>query len=156
MTGIGDAEVVATNQAMNQLNHLDEKTVIARICTAFPDIEAIYLFGSFADGSQDQRSDLALLLRPPHDQYESRNLFLHPLHGQLQELTGRNVDLLNLRQMTTVLQKEVVMLGRRIHCPHELAADQFDIDVLSRYQKLNQERAEIMQAFENTGRAYDV
>ena len=74
----------------------------------------------------------------------------------MQELTGRKVDLLNLRQMPTVLQKEIVMLGRRIYCANEVVADEFDLGVMSRYQKLNQERAEILQQFETPGRAYNV
>ena len=139
-------------------SNLDENAVIAKVRETFPAIEAIYLFGSFADGTQDGDSDLdlALLFRPPLDRQESKNLFMHPLHAQLQELTCRNVDLVNLRQMPTVLQKEIVMLGRRIYSADEVVADEFDLGVLSRYQKLNQERAEILQQFETTGRAYDV
>ena len=137
---------------------LDEKAVVAEVRKRFPDIEAVYLFGSFADGTQDDGSDLdlALLFCPPLDRKQRKNLFIHPLHAQLQELTGRKVDLLNLRQMPTVLQKEIVMLGRRIYCANEVVADEFDLGVMSRYQKLNQERAEILQQFETTGRAYNV
>jgi uncharacterized protein len=138
--------------------HLDQLAAIAAVRTSFPDIEAIYLFGSFADNSIGPSSDVdvALLISPPLDRLESSNLFMHPLHAQLEQLTGRRVDLINLRQVPTVLQKEVVMLGRRIYCADELAADEFDISVMSRYQKLNQERAEILAQFEATGRAYDV
>ena len=137
---------------------LDENAVVAEVRQSFPDIEAVYLFGSFADGTEDDGSDLdlALLFCPPLDRRERKNLFMHPLHAQLQRLTERKVDLLNLRQMPTVLQKEIVMLGWRIYCADEVVADEFDLGVLSRYQKLNQERAEILQQFETTGRAYDV
>jgi uncharacterized protein len=133
--------------------HLDQLAAIAAVRTSFPDIEAIYLFNSIGPSSD---VDVALLISPPLDRLESSNLFMHPLHAQLEQLTGRRVDLINLRQVPTVLQKEVVMLGRRIYCADELAADEFDISVMSRYQKLNQERAEILAQFEATGRAYDV
>ena len=48
------------------------------------------------------------------------------------------------------------MSGRRIYCADEIVADEFDPGVMSRYQKLNQEHAEILQQFDSTGRACDV
>lgn len=53
------------------------------------------------------------------------------------------------------MQKEVVMRGRR-YCADDLAAHEFDLSVISRYQKLNEERAAILKQSQMTGRAYDV
>ena len=135
---------------------LDDQAIVHCVRDAYPGVQAIYLFGSHADGSarSDSDVDLALLL-PPSDRADP-NLFMNPLHLRLQSLTGSDVDLINLRRAPTVLQKEVVMLGIRIYCADETAADEFDITVMSRYQKLNEERAEILKEFQATGRAYDV
>lgn len=136
---------------------LDEQAIVAKVREAFPEIQGIYLFGSYAGGTQRPGSDVDLaLLFQPSDRMDSRNLPLHPLHPRLQGLAGCNFDLVDLRQAPTVLQKEVVMLGRRIYCADERAADEFDIAVMSRYQKLNEERAGILEQFRTTGRAYDV
>ncbi|MCY3620325.1 MAG: nucleotidyltransferase domain-containing protein [Gammaproteobacteria bacterium] len=136
---------------------LDEQAIVANVREAFPEIQGIYLFGSYADGTQRPGSDvdLALLFRPS-DQRSTRNLPMHPLSARLHGLAGCNFDLVDLRRASTVLQKEVVMLGRRIYCADETAADEFDVGAMSRYQKLNEERAGILEQFRKTGRAYDV
>lgn len=54
------------------------------------------------------------------------------------------------------MQKEVVTRGRRIYCADDLAADELDLSVMWRYQKLNGERAAILKQFQMTGRVYDV
>lgn len=137
---------------------LDEHTLVDAVLAFFPTVEAIYLFGSFADASANADSDIDLaLLLPPHEaKLQQKNLLLHPLHQTLEQMTGRDVDLVNLRMVPTVFQKEVVMAGSRIYCTDELVGDQFDVSVLSGYQKLNEERADILQQFKSTGRAYDV
>ena len=136
---------------------LDEQTLVANVREAFPEVQCIYLFGSHASGTQRPGSDVDLaLLFQPSDHKDSRNLPMHPLHRRLHGLAGCNFDLVDLRQAPTVLQKEVVMLGRRIYCADETAADEFDVAVMSRYQKLNEERAGILEQFRTTGRAYDV
>ena len=73
----------------------------------------------------------------------------------LQEALSREVDLLNARQVSTVFQKEIIG-GARIYCADRYAADEFEMLVISYYQKLNEERREILAAFYRTGRAYAV
>lgn len=136
---------------------LDEQAIVASVREAFPELQGIYLFGSYAHGTQRPGSDVDLaLLFKPSGHMDSRNLPMHPLHQRLHRLAGCNFDLVDLRRASTVLQKEVVMLGRRIYCADEAAADEFDMAVMSRYQKLNEERAGILEQFRSTGRAYDV
>lgn len=136
---------------------VDERAIVVAIREALPEVQAIYLFGSHADGTQGHGSDVDLgLLFPPTDRADSRILFMHPVRQHLEEIAGCDLDLVDLRQVSTVLQKEVVMRGRRIYCADGLAADEFDLSVMSRYQKLNEERAAILEQFQATGRAYDV
>lgn len=136
---------------------IDERAIVTAVREALPEVQGIYLFGSHADGTQRRGSDVDLgLLFPPADPAASRNLFMHPVRQHLQEVAGCDFDLVDLRQVSTVMQKEVVMRGRRIYCADELAADEFDLSVMSRYQKLNEERAAILEQFRETGRAYDV
>jgi len=146
---------MATPTATRELN---ERDVITTLCEAFPSVQAIYLFGSFADGTQQASSDVDIALLLPADVSHSlgKNLLLHPAHGRLARLASREVDLLNLRCMPTVLQHEIVMKGKRIYCSSEPLADEFEIATMSRYQKLNEEPAEILAEFRATGRAFDV
>jgi predicted nucleotidyltransferase len=123
----------------------------------YPAIQAIYLFGSIGTDDEwpDSDVDIAILL-PPDDAKRSGNLALSAAHLALETEFGKDVDLINLRLASTVLGKEVVMADRRIYCANSYAADEFEMLTISFYQKLNQERAEILKEGLNSGRFYDV
>ena len=131
--------------------------IVQTILTHTPQVQAVYLFGSY--GTEDERPssdvDIALLL-PPEQAKAEGSLLLGELHLALAELLGKEVDLVNLRQVSTVFQKEIVMTGRQIFCADSYAAAEFEMLTLSYYQKLNEERREILAAFKESGRAYNV
>lgn len=113
----------------------------------------IYLFGSF--GTEFERSDsdadIALLL--PHEiAKELGDLLMDPLQAKLTLLLGMEVDLVNLRHVDTILQKEVIHTGRRIFIASSIAADVFAMYVLRSYQLLNAERKQIVENAIQTGR----
>jgi predicted nucleotidyltransferase len=131
-------------------------TIIQIILAHYPAAQGIYLFGSY-DAHQelpDSDIDIALLL-PPEQARQEKNLFLSRCRFDLQDALSRDVDLLNARQVSTVFQKEIIG-GVRIYCADLYAADEFEMLVISYYQKLNEERREILDAFYRTGRAYAV
>lgn len=119
--------------------------IIAAITTRYPATQAIYLFGSYATENErpDSDVDIALLLAPDTAKREG-NLVLHPLRPRLETLLNKDVDLINLRQVSTVFQKEIIGADRRVYTGDAYAADEFEMLVLSFYQKLNEERAEIL------------
>jgi uncharacterized protein len=53
------------------------------------------------------------------------------------------------------LQKEIIS-GDLIFRANRFAVDEFEMLVLSQYQRLNQERADILESFRKTKRAYAV
>ena len=81
---------------------------------------------------------------------------MSPLRFSLESLLNRPVDLINLRLVSTVFQKEVVCSERRIYCVDDYAADEFEMLALSYYQKLNEERRAILDEFWQSGKAYAV
>ncbi len=98
--------------------------------------------------------DIALLL--PHGQAnKEKDLILSDCRFELERVLNKEVDLLNARQVSTVFQKEIIG-GRLIHCADQYAVDEFEMLVVSYYQKLNEERKEILESFRRTGRAYEV
>lgn len=129
------------------------QTIVAR----HPDVQAIYLFGSWGteDEWPDSDVDIAMLL-PPDKAKTLGALDLVKTQAELASLLHKPVDLLNLRQISTVFQKEVVMADRRIFTANEYAAEEFEMLTLSFYQKLNEERAEILSEGLRSGRFYDV
>ena len=123
----------------------------------YPTVQAIYLFGTFgtADEWPDSDVDLALLL--PHAEAKAAgNLMLSPCCLALSQALGRDVDLLNAGHVSTVFQKEIVANGRLLWQGDETAVDEFEMLTLSLYQKLNEERKDILEAFYQTRRAYPV
>ena len=78
------------------------------------------------------------------------------LRFELESLLKKDVDLINLRQANTVFQKEIIMEGRRVFDADEYGTDEFEMLTISYYQKLNAERAEILQEVSASGRFYDV
>lgn len=131
--------------------------IVGTIQNRHPDVQAIYLFGSWGteDEWPDSDVDIAMLL-PPQTAKTLGVLDLIKTQNELSSVLHRPVDLLNLRQISTVFQKEVVMADRRIYTANEYAAEEFEMLTLSFYQKLNEERAEIMDEIRRTGRAYNV
>ncbi len=123
----------------------------------FPTIQAIYLFGLYGTEDQSPESDVDIALLLPHAEVKAHeNLYGTELHSELEGLFGRSVDLINLRQVNLVFQKEVIMAGRRIFCGDAFAADEFEMLTIPLYQKLNEERADIVEDAMRTGRFYDV
>jgi len=127
--------------------------IVSIVLAHYPDAQAIYLFGTY--GTPDERADsdvdLAVLL-PPQQARAAKLLALSDLRFELEALMEKEVDLINLRRVPTVLQKETIAADRRIYCADEFAADEFEMLTLSYYQRLNEERAEIIKDALATGR----
>ena len=113
---------------------------------------AVYLFGSFATGDERADSDVDIALLLPHkSSVTTVQLAMSDGRYELEQLVGRQVDLLNLRMVSTVFQKEIIMTGRVLFCCDRFVLDEFEMLTLSFYQKLNEERAGILAEIERTG-----
>ncbi len=132
--------------------------IIDIIRVAYPATEAIYLYGTWGTGHQRPDSDLDIAVLLPVKQARDVD------HSAWDDLSGEisraarveRTDLINLRTAPVILCKEVVIADRRIYCADENAADEFEMLTLSFYQKLNEERREIVESGLSAGRFYDV
>jgi predicted nucleotidyltransferase len=125
------------------VNKQDE--IIRTVLEHYPNTQAVYLFGSYGTEQEwpDSDVDIAVLLLP--EEAKKAGLFqMSDLRFDLETLLGKEVDLINLRRVPTVLQKEVVVADCRIYEGDWFAAEEFEMLTLSFYQKLNEERAEIV------------
>ena len=131
--------------------------IVRTLLERHPDAQAIYLFGSWGteDEWPDSDVDIAILLPPVAAKTQSV-LELIKTQTELSSLLHKSVDLLNLRQVSTVFQKEVVMADRRIYTADEYAAEEFEMLTLSFYQKLNEERAEVLAEGLRSGKFYNI
>lgn len=145
---------------MNKINNKTRnktKDIIKTIIKHFSEVQAIYLFGSYETPDERLESDvdIAILFSPPQTK-EIGSLAMSDLVLQLEVVLQKRVDLINLRMVNTVLQKEIVISSRRIYCQDEYIADEFEMLVFSKYQKLEEERKEIVEAILRSGRILNV
>jgi len=136
---------------------MKHEVIVQSIVDDYPDIQGVYLFGSYDTEHErpDSDIDLALLLPFPVA-IQTKDLPLSPCRVELETKLGRNVDLINLRLTSTVLQNEILNTGRLIVDQEPEAIHEFEMRVLSDYPKLNEERKDILEAFYRTRRAYKV
>jgi len=131
--------------------------IVEVVCRHYPDVQAVYLFGTY--GSQDEWPDsdvdIALLLPVPSAK-RAGGLAIGACWGELGSVLGKDIDLINLRRVDTVFQNEILNTARELFVGNRKAADEFSLLVMSLYQKLSEERAEIVQEIMRTGRVYDV
>ena len=134
----------------------DRARIVAVLLAHYPAAQGIYLFGSQAAGTAWPTSDVDVALLLPEGEAEpAGHLALGPAHIALEEALRRDVDLLNARLVSTVMQKELIY-GDLLYCGDRYAVDVFEMETLSDYQRLNEERREIMESFAKTGRAWAV
>jgi predicted nucleotidyltransferase len=125
--------------------------LVDHLVAALPRLQAVYLFGSRSQGTNHLGSDVDLAVLQPVRQPDRTALGLYHLRGELEELAGRRVDLVDLRQASTVLQIQVLG-GRLLVVRDPAAVDEFEMMALSYYQALNHRRREVLDEVRRTGR----
>ena len=104
-------------------------------------LQGIMLFGSRAQGNNRQNSDfdIAVLLDGKADKVLLWNS-AQTLAAQLLQ----DVDLIDLRDATTVLQKEIIVSGQWLIKVDTFACDLFEVHTISMYQQLQYDRQDIL------------
>ena len=108
------------------------RTLVEIVLRDFPSAQAIYLLGSYARGEQHTQSDIDLAVLLPVD-----------IALALAKQARRDVDLVNLRLVSTVFQNEIIHAGVLLYCSDEPARQEFEMLALSAYIKLSEESARI-------------
>ena len=124
---------------------------MALIRESIPDVWAIYAFGSRAGGSHRTGSDLDLaLLGATRLTTEDRWALQEALARRLKN----DVDLVDLRAVPTVMQKQVVATGKTVFCQDDPKRRAFEGQVLAGYARLNEERREVLRRVSVEGRVH--
>ena len=132
-------------------------TITKTVLESYPNVQGIYLFGSHMteDEWPDSDVDVALLL-PPEEAKKERSFALSECSLALARSLSKDVDLLNARTVSTVFQNEIVSKGRLLYCADQYAVAEFEMLTMSYYQKLNEERADIIASALVDGRFINV
>jgi uncharacterized protein len=136
------------------MNKTDE--IIPIVLKHYPTTQGIYLFGTCGTEYErpDSDVDIALLL-PPELAIKEKYLVMSQCRFDLENELRKDVDLLNARLISTVFQIEITYNGKLIYCADRYAVDEFEMLALSFYQKLNEERAEVLAEGLRSGRFYN-
>ena len=118
---------------------------------AVPDLLAVYRFGSFGTDGEHPESDLDIAFLA---ETSPRHVNRWRLAQEMAARFGRDVDLVDLAQATTVFRMQVIAHGRRIWCADEVRVETFADYVFSSYARLNEERRGILQDIRERGNIY--
>jgi uncharacterized protein YutE (UPF0331/DUF86 family)/predicted nucleotidyltransferase len=128
------------------LNIADLETKLAKMAdqlsTEFPEVAAMYLFGSQAEGSSHPNSDidLALLFQPDVGAQQAAPLLLRMAEYQAKasRLLGTDrIDVVNLKAAPPQIQFAAISRGKMIFCKAPEAVAEFIESFAQRYPDLN-------------------
>jgi predicted nucleotidyltransferase len=133
------------------LTPLERERVVAEIRRAVPSASAVYVFGSVAAGTATPSSDLdlAVLAQAPLPA-EARWQLAQTLAIELR----RDVDLVDLRQASTVLRVQVLGSSQLLFEGDIAKREAFEAVALGAYARLNEERRGILEDIRQRGRVY--
>lgn len=125
------------------------------IQAAFPQAQGIYVFGSYGTPFFGPESDIDIAVLLPHDTVVQPAGNWAELRTDLAMTLGREIDLISVRTVNTILQFQVIEHGTRIAAPDLTACGLFEVQVYKMYLELRNWRAPIIAAGIEKGMFYD-
>lgn len=113
---------------------VNQAVIIQTLQASLPNLLAIYTFGSRIQGTAQMDSDLGLA-------------------GDLADVAGYPVDLLDLRAASTVMQYQVITIGQRWWAL-DVQAALFEASILSEKTELDTARAGLLSNILKRGKVY--
>lgn len=134
----------------NGMAAISDIDILAAARSALPDLQALILFGSRATGTDgpDSDLDLAVLLPKPADP-----VCLWEAGETIARQLNVDVDLVDLRTASTVMQCQIITTGRRLFADGA-EADRYDAYIMSAMTSLNEARAPLLADIVRDGRVY--
>lgn len=125
--------------------------IVAALRAALPGLQAVYRYGSAGGVYErgDSDIDLAVLAEAPFDIATQCRLA-----GELARLTGRDIDLNDMRRLPVTLRVQIVTGGVRLFAANPAAAEEYASRVLSDYAYLNEARRGILDDVRARGSIY--
>ncbi|BBL57358.1 type VII toxin-antitoxin system MntA family adenylyltransferase antitoxin [Methylomonas koyamae] len=129
---------------------MNKLALINCLQTQLDGLLALYAFGSRIQGNAtpDSDLDLAVLVAGYADP-----VLLFDLAGQLADIAGCPVDLVDLRAASTVMQYQIIMTGER-WWQKDAQAALFEAAVLSEKTALDTARAALIEDIQHRGSVY--
>lgn len=124
--------------------------IVALLQSRFANLLAVYAFGSQVSGEADQNSDLdlAVLVAGYADPID-----LWDISSDLAELLHCEVDLLDFRAASTVMQYQILTKGQRFYTVDPMVGS-YEASLLSEMTTLNEARAGLLADIKKDGAVY--
>jgi predicted nucleotidyltransferase len=125
--------------------------IVDCIKAELPTLLAVYAFGSQIQGTATAASDLdlAVLIEGTADPVR-----LFYLSGELADIAGCVVDLVDLRTASTVMQYQIISTGQLLWT-RDSAAQIYESFILSEKTALDEARSALLAEIKTSGRIYD-
>ena len=127
-------------------NHI--AVIIETIRSARPDTQALYVFGSYANGTTGVMSDIDLAL---YTSEPMSSMEVYELRQELAAQLNQDVDLIDLREATHLLCNEVVQKGKRLFQAPEFDVDRYELQVISQYLDFQEGTKDLREAIQKRG-----
>lgn len=133
---------------------MDEKTtsvIYQTILAQLPNALSLYRFGSWGTESErkDSDIDLAVVASKPVE-----SVSLWNISQELARLLNKEVDLIDLRQASTVMRMQIIAHGERFYCANHYECELFEDYVFASYVRFNEERRDILNDIKQRGSVY--
>ena len=110
--------------------------------------EAIILFGSFARGTQNEKSDIDIAFKSKR-KISKKEIFEEKI--LLEDISKRDID---LDEINDDFRYEILMNGKELYCEDKTKFDLYKIDMFREYIDLNENRLSIMERVKKGGTIY--
>ena len=115
------------------------------------DCEAIVLFGSYARNTQREDSDIDIAIKSKRT---ISKIDIFDMTQDLERITKKDIDLVDLNQITDVFRYEILMNGETLYCEDDVQFDLYKLDMFREYFELNESRKYIVNRVKEGGTIY--
>ena len=125
-----------------KLSDSEIEIIINTLRTDLPSLQAIYIFGSFADETASDSSDVDIAYL---SEGSLSNTKRWELSSDIARLLKRDVDLIDLRSANTIFRYQIISTAKRVY-GGGYEVESFETLVYSFYLRFKQERKPIEDA----------
>ena len=111
---------------------------------------AIILFGSYSRNTQNKESDIDIAIKANNIDLKK----IYELKQKLEDISQKDVDLVDLDDISDVFRYEILMNGIKLFCQDDYKFDLYKLDMCREYLELNESRQDIIQRVKNGGSIY--
>ena len=111
---------------------------------------AIILFGSYSRNTQNKESDIDIAIKGNNIDLKK----IYELKQKLEDISQKDVDLVDLDDISDVFRYEILMNGIKLFCQDDYKIDLYKLDMCREYLELNESRQDIIQRVKNGGSIY--